>query len=72
MAKLSLRWYEMETVTINDLFGEIRLLRREVNELRSVFIPEEKISPAERRELDALFREIEGGKGIPWRKALKK
>lgn len=62
----------MQTVTIRDLFGEIRLLRREVRELKSVFIPEEEISPAERKELDALFKEIEEGKGIPWRKALKK
>ncbi len=58
-------------VTTDLLYRELVQMRRELRELKSVFIPEERISEAERKELRALFKEIEEGNGRPWREISK-
>jgi mRNA interferase RelE/StbE len=59
----------METVTINDLFGEIRLLRREVHQLRDSLVSVERISAKENREIDNVLRGMKKGKEKNWRVA---
>ena len=64
----------MANVTINLLYDELRQMHKELHELRArvvPIIPEEEISEAERKELRSLFKEIESGKGKPWREAFK-
>ncbi len=60
----------MAQVTMDLLYSELKQMRKDLNEIKSVFIPEEEISDVERKELRSLFKEIEGGKGVPWRKTL--
>ncbi len=62
----------MENASLNSLFGEIKMLRKEVRELRGSLIPVENISKAEHVRLDSVFEEMRQGKATPWRDALKK
>lgn len=61
----------MADVSINLVYNEVKRLRKEVEEIRHVLIQEEQITEKERRELRTLFRQIERGKGTPWREVLK-
>ncbi|MFH1199563.1 MAG: hypothetical protein V1708_00690 [Candidatus Micrarchaeota archaeon] len=47
-------------------------MQRKTGSIKHNVIPEEKISKKERRELDALFKEMLAGKEIPWREVFKK
>ncbi len=51
----------MAQVTMNLLYSELKQMRKDLNEIKSVFIPEEEVSDAERKELHSLFKEIEEG-----------
>ncbi|MFH1106480.1 MAG: hypothetical protein V1787_01145 [Candidatus Micrarchaeota archaeon] len=59
----------METVTIKDLFGEIKMLRREVHQLRDSLVFVERISAKENREIDTVLRGMKKGKEKNWRDA---
>lgn len=57
----------MTNVTLNLLYHEMKLMREEIHELKSVLIPEEEISEAERIELRATVKEMQSGKEKDWR-----
>ena len=58
----------MAAPSINLLYNEMRQMHREIHELRAALIPEEEITPAERRELHAILDEMRQGKEKDWRK----
>ncbi len=67
----------MEYATVDDfksLKRELQSLHRQVeksNVLLLSLIPEENVSAKERRELRAIFKEMQAGKATPWREVLK-
>ncbi len=61
----------MGYVTLGVLYDEARQMRKEIQELRTVLIPEERMPAEERRELNAVFAEMRKGKEKNWREILK-
>ncbi len=61
----------MEYVTLRNLFSEVRLMRRELEELRYAILPEEKLSKKEIQRLDRIRVEMEAGKERPLEDVLK-
>jgi len=58
-------------VNINLLYSELKRMRSELHELRSIFISEEKISAAERKELRSILANMRKGKEKNWRENIK-
>ncbi|MCX6767578.1 MAG: hypothetical protein NTY90_02510 [Candidatus Micrarchaeota archaeon] len=53
---------QMANVTLNLLYNELKCLHKDVEILKSAVIPVEKISAAEKHELDRLSAEMKRGK----------
>ncbi len=58
-------------VSLNTIYSEIKLLRREMETLRSALIPEEKISSQEIEELHQIKAEMKKGEKIRLRDAFE-
>lgn len=63
---------KMPPITLDVVYGELRQIRKEINDLRSTLIPVEEISETERLKLDRAFKEMEEGNETPWRKVKAK
>lgn len=64
----------MDYVTVNDfrlLQKELKQMNHDIREIRYALIPEVKISAKERKELDAIYKEMSEGKATPWREVRK-
>ncbi len=59
------------TVSLNTIYSEIKLLRREMEILRSTLIPEEKISTRELKELHQIEAQMKKGDKIRLQDALE-
>lgn len=62
---------EIMTVSLKTIYSEIKLLRREMNILRSALIPEEKISGKEIEELHQIEARMKKGEKIRLQDALE-
>jgi len=54
----------MENVTINEVYNELLFLRKEIEKLEYMIIPEEKISEKEMKELKEILAEAKRGEKI--------
>lgn len=54
-------------VTLNVLYNELRTVHEELHALQRTLVPEVEIGAEERRELRAIFREMEQGREKNWR-----
>ncbi len=62
---------EIMTVSLNTIYSEIKLLRREMEMLRSALIPEEKISAREIKELHQIEARMNQGEKIRLQDAMR-
>ena len=51
---------------------ELKSLEKSLNNLADLLIPEEKVSPKEMKELEALKKEALKGEAVPFEEVLKK
>jgi len=51
----------MENVTLSEVYTELRFLRKEIEKLEYMLIPEEKISESEVKELKSIIAEMKKG-----------
>jgi hypothetical protein len=51
----------MENVTLSEVYTELRFLRKEIEKLEYMLIPEEKISESEVKELKSIMAEMKKG-----------
>ena len=51
----------MENVTLNEVYNELRFLRKEIEKLEYMLIPEKKISDVEAKELKQILSEMKKG-----------
>jgi len=62
---------QLAEATVGMLYKEVKLVRKELKELRGSLVPLEQISKEEHAELDAILAESSGNEKN-WREVLKK
>ena len=60
-----------ENVTLDMVYAEIRRVNQRVATLEHLLVPEESISPEERRELESLIADARAGNTVPFSKIRK-
>lgn len=60
------------TVTLNMLYNELKLLKRDIETVKYALIPEEKISTKELNEIRAIRKEMESGKEKSFKEVFSK
>jgi hypothetical protein len=51
----------MENITLNEVYNELKFLRKEIEKLEYMLIPQEKISEDEAKELKEILKEMKEG-----------
>lgn len=62
---------KMANITLDDVYREVREMRKELSDLKTSMVPEEEISEEEREELHAILKEMKEGHKTPWRDVVK-
>lgn len=56
-----------QTVSMQEIYKELKHLRRDVNEMRLAIIPTENISEKERKEIRKILKEMDSGQRTNFR-----
>ena len=62
---------DMQNVTLEMVYEELKDVNQKITSLEHLLIPEEKLSEAEMKKLDRILEEARAGKAIPF-SAVKK
>ncbi|MBS3067759.1 hypothetical protein J4450_03585 [Candidatus Micrarchaeota archaeon] len=58
---------EYETVTLNDIYKELKYIHKKVDELEHIMIPIEKMTEEDKNDLDEAVKEYKAGKTVKFR-----